>query len=185
MSSLDSSPEPWRRCCFWGHRSPSSDFVAYGGPTLALLLVAVALTFVNAAISQALFAAHDQTFLFRLNLINLIGNIVLNLILAPRCGAVGAGAALIVAETVGLLVVTWRLGRISPYRVPWLFVLRLAIPLAVSAAVAISVNHGPVLVTLPLAAMAYLGVNLIIGPVAPRAIRRVLADRGQHTEELQ
>lgn len=155
----------------------SSEFVAHGAPTLALLLVAVALTFVNAAISQALFAAHDQVFLFRLNLLNLIGNIVLNVVLAPHYGAVGAAAALIVAEVVGLSVVTWRLGRIAPYRVPWLFVLRLLIPLGVAAALAFSLRQWPVPITLALAAVAYLGVNLIVGPVTPRMVRSLLADR--------
>ncbi|WP_396911407.1 oligosaccharide flippase family protein [Mycolicibacterium sp.] len=155
----------------------SSEFVAHGAPTLALLLVAVALTFVNAAISQALFAAHDQVFLFRLNLLNLIVNIVLNVVLAPHYGAVGAAAALIVAEVVGLSVVTWRLGRIAPYRVPWLFVLRLLIPLGVAAVLAFSLRQWPVPITLALAAVAYLGVNLIVGPVTPRMVRSLLADR--------
>ncbi|WP_458318432.1 oligosaccharide flippase family protein [Mycolicibacterium brisbanense] len=155
----------------------SSEFVAHGAPTLALLLVAVALTFVNAAISQALFAAHDQVFLFRLNLVNLIGNIVLNVVLAPRYGAVGAAVALIVAEVAGLLVVTWRLGRIAPYRVPWMFLVRLTIPLGFAAALALSLSHWPVLITVAFAAGAYLGVNLILGPVTPRVIRSILADR--------
>lgn len=160
----------------------SSEFVAHGAPTLSLLLVAVALTFINAAISQALFAAHDQVFLFRLNLLNLSGNIALNIILAPRYGAVGAAAALIVAEVVGLLVVTWRLGRIAPFHVPWRFMVRLVIPLGVAVALALSMIHWPVLITLALAALAYLGVNLVVGPVTPRVIRSLLADRDASDE---
>ncbi|MDV3125578.1 flippase [Mycobacterium sp. 21AC1] len=155
----------------------SSEFVADGGPTLALLCIAVALTFLNAAISQALFAAHDQVFLFRLNLVNLVGNVVLNFVLAPRYGAVGAGAALIVAELIGLVVVTWRLGRVAPYRTPWLFALRLVIPLAVAAGLAIWARHLPVLVALPLAATAYLGVNLIAGPMTLRVIKGALGSQ--------
>jgi O-antigen/teichoic acid export membrane protein len=155
----------------------SSEFGAHGGLTLKLLLVAVALTFLNAAISQALFAAHDQVFLFRLNLVNLIGNIILNIVLTPRYGAVGAGAALIVAELTGLLVVTWRLSRITPYRTPWLFGLRLAIPLGAAAAVTIPLQHASVLVTLPVSALVYLAVNLVVGPVTPQVIRKTLADR--------
>ncbi|MCC5582443.1 polysaccharide biosynthesis C-terminal domain-containing protein, partial [Microtetraspora sp. AC03309] len=119
----------------------SSEFGAHGGLTLALLLVAVALTFLNAAISQALFAAHDQVFLFRLNLVNLVGNVVLNIVLTPQHGAVGAGIALIVAELAGLAVATWRLGRVAPYRTPWLFALRLAIPLSAAAATAVWLSH--------------------------------------------
>jgi O-antigen/teichoic acid export membrane protein len=161
----------------------SSEFVAHGEPTLALLLVAVALTFLNAAISQALFAAHDQVFLFRLNLFNLIGNIVLNVVLAPHHGARGAAVALIVAEVIGLLVATWRLGRIAPYRVPWVFLLRLAVPLGAAAALAISMHHVPVLIALPVAAAAYLGINLLAGPVTAKVIKEALADRGQETQE--
>lgn len=154
----------------------SSQFVAHGAPTLALLLVAVALTFVNAAISQALFAAHDQVFLFRLNLVNLVGNIVLNIVLAPRYGAVGAAVALIVAEVVGLGVATWRLGKIAPFGMPWLFGLRLLIPLGVAAGLAIWTRHWPVIAPLGLAAAAYLGLNLVLGPVTPKVIRTLLKD---------
>ncbi|WP_158166247.1 flippase [Mycolicibacterium smegmatis] len=155
----------------------SSEFGAHGGLALALLFVAVALTFVNAAISQALFAAHDQVFLFRLNLINLIGNVGLNIILAPRYGAVGAGAALIVAEAVGMLVVSWRLSRITPYRPPVAFALRLLIPLAVAGAVAIGLRHGPVVIALPCAAAVYLVANAVVGPVTPRVIRALLTEK--------
>ncbi|WP_019343989.1 MULTISPECIES: oligosaccharide flippase family protein [Mycolicibacterium] len=160
----------------------SSEFGAHGGLTLALLLVAVALTFLNAAISQALFAAHDQVFLFRLNLVNLIGNIVLNIVLTPRYGAVGAGAALIVAESVGLVVVTWRLSRVAPYRTPWRFALRLLVPLAAAAAVAVSLQHMSVLVTVPVAAVVYLLVNFVVGPVTPQVVKSVLADREKSRE---
>jgi O-antigen/teichoic acid export membrane protein len=155
----------------------SSEFGAHGGLALALLFVAVALTFLNAAISQALFAAHDQVFLFRLNLVNLLGNIALNIVLAPRYGAVGAGAALLVAESVGLLVVSWRLSRITPYRTPLVFALRLVIPLTAAAMVAISLHDGAVLVALPCAAAAYLVVNLLVGPVTPRVIRALLTEQ--------
>ncbi|OBB22194.1 polysaccharide biosynthesis protein [Mycolicibacterium peregrinum] len=155
----------------------SSEFGAHGGATLSLLLVAVALTFLNAAISQALFAAHDQVFLFRLNLANLLGNIVLNIILTPRYGAEGAGAALIVAELIGLVVVSWRLGRISRYRTPWLFGLRLLVPLGAAVAVAVGLQNLSVLITVPLSAAVYLGVNVVAGPVTPRVIRAILSDR--------
>lgn len=155
----------------------SSEFAAHGGLALALLFVAVALTFVNAAISQALFAAHDQVFLFRLNLLNLLANIALNIVLAPRYGAVGAGAALIVAEAAGLLVVSWRLSRITPYRPPLMFAVRLVIPLAAAAAVAIALQNGPVLLALPCAAAVYLVVNLVVGPVTPQVIRTLLTEK--------
>lgn len=155
----------------------SSEFGVHGGLALALLFVAVALTFLNAAISQALFAAHDQVFLFRLNLVNLLGNITLNIVLAPRYGAVGAAAALIAAEAAGLLVVSWRLGRITPYRTPLMFALRLVIPLAAAAVVAIALQQYPVVLALACAAAMYLAVNLVVGPVTPRVIRDLLTEK--------
>ncbi|HEX2213673.1 MAG TPA: oligosaccharide flippase family protein, partial [Mycobacterium sp.] len=160
----------------------SAEFVADGGPTLALLLVGVALTFLTAVISQALFAAHDQVFLLRLNVINLLGNIVLNIVLAPKYGAVGAGAALVATEVIGLVVVVWRLGRLAPYRTPWIFAVRLLVPLGAAAALALSMRDFPVLLTIPLAALVYLGVNAVLGPVTPRVMKSVLAD-GKTNEE--
>lgn len=161
----------------------SSEFVAHGTPTLALLLIAVALTFVNAVLSQALFAAHDQVFLFRFNALNLAVNIMLNIVLAPHYGAVGAAAALVVAEVVGLVVATWRLHTIAPYRVPMLFCARLLIPLGLAVAVAVSTCGWPVFVPLTLAAAAYAVVNLVIGPVTPKVIRALVADDSRELTE--
>jgi O-antigen/teichoic acid export membrane protein len=154
----------------------STDFVQYGGPTLALLAVALSLTFLTGAISQALFAAHDQVFLLRLSVVNLIGNILLNIVLAPHYGAVGAAIALLAAETIGTTVATWRLGRLVPYGTPWPFTLRLLIPLAASAGVAVSMRHFPVLITIPVAAVVYVAINLIIGPVTVKVIKATLAE---------
>lgn len=148
----------------------SAEFVADGGPTLSVLFVAVALTFLNDVLSQALFAAHDQVFLLRLNVLNLAANLVLNVILIPTFGARGAATALLVSEVSGLVVVTWRLGRRSPYRTPWLLLVRLTVPLAVSVAVVLVVG-GNVLVCGGVAAAAYVAVNLVLGPFDWSTIR--------------
>jgi O-antigen/teichoic acid export membrane protein len=154
----------------------STDYVKAGGPTLALLAVAVSLTFLTGALSQALFAAHDQVFLLRLNIVNLIGNIVLNIILTPHYGAVGAATALLATETIGTAIVTWRLGRLAPYNTPWLFMLRLLLPLTASAGAAVSMRHFPVLITIPVAVAVYAAVNLMNGPVTLKVIKATLAD---------
>jgi len=153
----------------------SDEFAGDGGPTLALLFVAVALVFLTGALSQALFAAHDQVFLLRLNFVNLIGNVVLNLVLAPRYGAVGAAGALVASELIGTIVATWRLGRLAPFRIPWLFAFRLLIPLAVSAGVALSMRELSPIVSLTVAAIVYVAVNLLTGPVTSATIKAMLA----------
>lgn len=153
----------------------SREFVDDGGPTLALLFVAVGLTFLTGAVSQALFAAHDQVFLLRLNVVNLIANIALNIALAPHLGAMGAGVSLLVSEAVGFTVVTWRLSRRSPYSTPWKFLARLSISVIVTVGVVLIVRDLPVLIAGTLAAATYLGVNLLVGPVTYRSVRERLS----------
>lgn len=155
----------------------SAEFVRDGGPTLALLAVAVSLTFLTGSMSQGLFAAHDQAFLLRLSVINLIGNILLNVVLAPHYGARGAAFALLVVEVVATAVVSWRLRRLVGYATPWPFILRLSLPLAASAGVAAMTRHLSVLITVPVAAVVYLAVNLMIGPVTATVIKATLAER--------
>ncbi len=161
----------------------SAEFRAAGGLTLGLLFVAVALTFLTAALSQALFAAHDQAFLLRLNIVNLAINIVLNIVLAPHFGARGAAAALLVSESLGLMVVTWRLASRSPYRTPWLFVLHLAVPAAVAGGVAYGLHlYLPVLVAGFAGGITYLAVNLLVGPMHLTTIKSMITSRGTDLE---
>jgi O-antigen/teichoic acid export membrane protein len=153
----------------------SSEFVSHGGPTVALLSVAVALTFLTGVLSQALFAAHDQAFLLRLSVVNLIMNILLNIVLVPSYGAIGSGLALVVTELCGLLIASWRLTRLVQYRTPWPFVLRLSVPLTVCAAVAVSMRDVPVLLTLGVTAITYLLVNLAVGPANAKVIGALIS----------
>jgi O-antigen/teichoic acid export membrane protein len=153
----------------------SNAFVKHGGLTLAFLLAAVSLSFLAGVTSQALFAAHDQIFLIRLSVATLIVNIVLNVVLVPHYGAIGAGIALVITESIGLLFTSWRLRRLVPYRGPWLFAMRLIIPLAPCLGVALSMRNFPVLITIPAAAVVYLALNLIMGPVTPNLIKAALS----------
>lgn len=152
----------------------SAEFVDDGTPTLALLFVAVGVTFLNGTISQALFAAHQQAFLVRLNVVNLIVNIALNLVLIPVWGAVGAALALLATEVIGQLVASWKLSRHSSYRTPWGFALRLVVSLAAAAGVALLLRPAPVLLALAAAGLAYLAVNLAMGPVRVGTVRAML-----------
>lgn len=153
----------------------SSEFVDQSSLVMPLLLVAVGLTFLTGTVSQALFAAHHQSFLLRLNIFNLIGNITLNVLLIPHLGSAGAAIALVTSEVVGLVAATARLTTCSPYRTPWMFIVRLAIPLiAAVGALMITELWLPRLLAALVAAGVYVVVNLSTGPVHLRDIREVL-----------
>ncbi|GAB3133841.1 flippase [Tsukamurella serpentis] len=152
----------------------STEFVASGGTTLGLLFVAVAIRLITGTLSQALFAAHDQVFLLRLNIVSLLVNIALNLALIPMFGAEGAAAALVASELLGFTVATWRLTARTPYRTPWGFALRLMPSVAAAVALCALGENLPVLVVGVAAAVAYVLVNQLLGPVRARDARRLL-----------
>lgn len=153
----------------------TAEFVAVGGRTLGLLFIAVAVTFVTAVLSQGLFAAHDQVFLLRLNVVNLIGNIALNVILIPFHGAIGAAVALIISEVIGMVVAGWRLRTRAPFRPPWGYLVRLSVPLAAATGVAVVLRHQPVLVPLLAAAGAYLVTSVLAGPIRLATLTAMLS----------
>jgi O-antigen/teichoic acid export membrane protein len=157
----------------------SNQFVDRGGPTLALLFVAAAVNFLTGLISQALFAAHDQVFLMRLNIVNLFINIALNIVFAPRYGAVGAAIAMVVSECLGFIVANWRLRATTTYRTPWRFAIRLTLPVAASGAVAVFANDVSVLVVIPIVSVVYVVVNLLAGPVTHKKMRSILSDSSE------
>jgi len=87
------------------------------GPMI-LVAVAMAIGMLSALISQALIASFQQGVLTRLNTFNLVLNIVLNVVLIPRYGAMGAAAALIASELNGLVVVSILMARKWPSFIP-------------------------------------------------------------------
>lgn len=155
----------------------SEEFVAKGGPTLAIFLVAAVVGFLTGVLSQALFASHDQIFLLRLNAVNLVLNIGLNVVLAPAYGAVGSAVAMVVTECSGLLFANWRLSRRTDYRTPWTFLVRLLIPTGLCAAVGWGLYGLSILILLPGILIVYLAVNALIGPVDVRNVKALIADR--------
>lgn len=152
----------------------SDDFVADGKPTLAILFCAVAVTFINGVLSQALFAAHDQVFLLRLNVVNLLVNIGLNIAFIPTYGAVGAAWALLVAEFSGLVVVTWRLQRKTPFRTPYVYLLKTLVPLSVTAAAVYFVQDLPLVLSAVVAVVVYAVANLVFGPAKISTLKSML-----------
>lgn len=142
-----------------------SAFVSRGAPTLALLLIAASLRFVTGTLGQGLFACHEQRFFFRLSVAALALNVLLNLCLDGRFGAVGAGISLVCTELIGLTFASWRLGRHCGYRTPVRFLLHLLIPTSASALVALLLSGQHVVITLGAAAATYLAVNIVAGPV--------------------
>lgn len=155
----------------------SSDSFADGAPVLGLLFVAAALTFLTGAASQALFAAHDQHFLMRLNAVTLGLNIVANIALIPAFGATGAAAALVGTEVIGLAASRWRLHTRKLYREPLPFGARLLLPTGVAAVIAVALQGLSPLISLPAAAAGYLVVNLAVGPVNKRFLLQTLRSR--------
>lgn len=146
---------------FFGDRA----YVGRGGPTLALLLIAVAVRFVSGTLGQGLFAAHQQRFFFRLAIATLAFNVALNLALDGPFGAVGAGAALLCTELFGTVMSSWWLHRQCGYRTPLVFLLRVLVPTAASVAVVLLLWGQHVVLVVAAAAAAYLAVGLVIGPV--------------------
>lgn len=136
-----------------------------GGPTLALLFIAVALRFVTATLGQGLFACHQQRFFFQLFVATLVLNLTLNLVLDGRYGAVGAGVALVATELFGMLFARWRLRRECGYRDPGWFLLRVLVPTAASVLVVLLLSGQHVVLILAAAGAVYLAVSMVVGPV--------------------
>ncbi|SDI99707.1 Membrane protein involved in the export of O-antigen and teichoic acid [Frankineae bacterium MT45] len=150
------------------------EFVSISTQPLRILLVAVALTFFTGLLGQALFAAHDQRFLLRLNVVNLGVNILLNLVLIPSHGAVGAGVALVASELSGVLIASWRLRGLTGYRFGWLFLTRLTPAVGCGVVVWWLTTELNVLIAILLISAAYFGANLLFGPVRLATVRSLL-----------
>ncbi|MBB4854698.1 O-antigen/teichoic acid export membrane protein [Mycobacteroides chelonae] len=153
----------------------SEQFVDKSNLVMPLLLVAVGLTFLTGTVSQALFAAHRQAFLLRLNVFNLAGNVLLNIALIPHLGSLGAAIALVACEVAGLIVASVRLSTCTSYRTPWIFLIRLSIPtLGAVGALVLSARWLPDLMAAAIAVVVYVGVNLWAGPVHLHNVRELL-----------
>jgi O-antigen/teichoic acid export membrane protein len=153
------------------------EFVERGGPTLALLFIAVALQFVSDTVSQGLFAAHKQRFLLWVAIGALAFNITLNCLLAARYGAVGAGAAMILTELLAIAAASWGLHRVCGYRMPVKFLMRVLVPTTVSAAVVLLLSGWHVLIVGGAAVAAYVLTNLMIGPLTWSVLSKMRGEK--------
>jgi O-antigen/teichoic acid export membrane protein len=140
-------------------------FVTRGAPTLALLFLAAGLQFVGVTLGQGLFACGQQRFLVQSGLFELAVNVVLNLALGRRFGAVGAAGALVCTELCGVMLASWWLHRRCGYRTPVMFLLRVLVPTAASVAVVVLLSGQHVVLAVTAAAVTYLVVSMAIGPV--------------------
>lgn len=146
-----------------------------GHSVLAMLFLAAAVTFINAAVSQALFAAHKQVFLMRLNLVTLSVNIIANLALVPSYGSRGAALALVITEVLGFLVVNIKMATMSLHVQPFVFILRCIPSLVVAAVIAIGLVEISVLLAGFCAALGYVGAQLIFGPARATYFQAMIA----------
>lgn len=69
-----------------------------------------------------------------------------------------------------MVVAGWRLRSRAPFRPPWAYLLRLAVPLGVAVVVAIVLRHQFVLIPLVASAGAYLLTSAIAGPIRISAL---------------
>jgi len=109
-------------------------------PVLRYLALAVALLFLNTVFFQALVALNRQGNLFVILLAVLVANIVLNLLLIPALGAVGAAISLVVSEAAALvscLRLFREVGAVPGLRRP----LRLLLAVAVTTAVVVALRE--------------------------------------------
>lgn len=113
------------------------EFVDAATPVLRLFFVGVAIGFLNQHLTGALVSLHRQNFLLRLSLVNLAINIVLNIVLVPHLGALGAGVAMVSSQGAGLVAGAILLGRLRPGVFPLEQVARM---LGVSVAAALLVG---------------------------------------------
>lgn len=102
-------------------------------PVLAVLVVAVAILFVNTVYFHSLVALNQQRRLFMMLLAVLAFNVLLNLVLIPRLGAMGAAIALVASEAVVCLLAARAFARVG--RVP-----RLLRPVRIALAAAVTVS---------------------------------------------
>lgn len=89
------------------------EFVEAATWTTRLFFVAAGLQYLNALTTQPLFAAGQQRYQVWCSIINGSMNIILNIVLVPKYGAVGTAIAMISSELLGATLATirlWQLG---------------------------------------------------------------------------
>lgn len=98
-----SSPE------FVTHRDAAGELIFGSDLALKILLVAMTFTFLHVVFSYALVAMGKQSELLWINAIVVAVNVMLNLILAPRYGFIGAAISAVAAEAIMFVLLVLRI----------------------------------------------------------------------------
>jgi O-antigen/teichoic acid export membrane protein len=152
---------------------------APAAPVLAVLSIALGLSYVNGVYGNALIALGRQRRLFWLASATMVVNLVVNLALIPPLGPLGAAIAVGISEIVGIALVERYYVHVAgpPVRPPHMRILMAGTSLAVLAAVKFALPLGarPLLVVAvggPLGAIVYGALLFRLG-----ALPRPIADR--------
>jgi polysaccharide transporter, PST family len=128
-------------------------FSSAGAPC-AVLATAAAVTLVDVTYGNVLLAAHGERIFARAVTFGVLVNVVANLILIPRWGALGAATSTLIAEVLlGAVLITSLTRRVGPTTLDWGRILR-----GVAAA---AVMAGCVLLVRPLGAPIYAAVGVV------------------------
>lgn len=145
-------------------------------PVLAVLALALAISYLSGVYGNALMALGRQRTLLWISLGPLLVNLIANLGLIPPLGVNGAAIAVVISEVVGLLAVRAYYVRVAgpPSRPAHARILIAGLPLAAMAALkfGLGIHTAPLLVVLvggALGAVLYAGALLLLGAV-PSAI---------------
>jgi O-antigen/teichoic acid export membrane protein len=148
---------------------------AVGGPVLSLLLIAVSMAYATALAGPtiALLGYQRRYLLQRIPIV--LTNIVANLLLIPRFGAMGAASAMVLTGVLGMVAsfaILWRGAGLS---INWAHAIGSVLGIAASVAVGafVSIHLGPVAAAAA-AGLMCAGLLVATGLVRPAEIRSVL-----------
>lgn len=142
---------------------------------LILLAIAVCISMISGVASTAVIARGQQGILTKLNTVNLIFNIALNVAMIPVWGAEGAARALVITEATGMLIVLWVIFHDEPRAFPWRS-LRLIVPLVAAHLVA-SFMPGGFALRFTTTVVVYLILVLLVQVVGLNEIRALRGGR--------
>jgi O-antigen/teichoic acid export membrane protein len=149
-------------------------------PVLAILALALGLSYLNGVFGSALLALGQQRRLVWLTMAALGINVVVNLLLIPPWGIIGAAVAVVISEVAALAIVRGLYVSVAgaPRRPPNGRILAAGVPLGVLAAIkfALPLGSKPLLVLavgIPLGGLLYSALLLRLGALPPAVTSRL------------
>lgn len=152
----------------------SEEMVSIAAGPLIGVSIAVAIGMITSVCSVALIAAHQQRALTILNTVTLVLNVVLNLVLIPMFDSMGAAAALVASESVGLIACTVLLSRRVGAFIPARVLLRLVPALAASLALEYALRSVDGTLRILLVGVGYAAAVVVFRVVDLRQLRALL-----------